>query len=729
MSYLKSGLLCNTCGNISLFMCSGCRAICYCCIECQRNGWKIHKKDCKWRRENCGLEYLELVDHPCEHKQWNSELEKQGVPYRIIHEKESSSDYSIDKKIGKGGFGEVYRVIKHGIRYAMKTGMKIAENQFFPNYIMNEVYTRFLVHPNIMTICSCIIECEQKWRPVKHNTISLVSELAQSDLVMYSEAEYKRKKHMSYGAFNNDDLAIISFQIINAVAYCYSRLVHNEDLKTENFLIGGQEYRDKKGRLHIVPRVMLGDFGISTSLCTHQNGYYSSSGTQVFQAPEKLLGDYINTSKNDVWSCGAILYELATKQMLSNALLDVPLHIFNRFGFPNEQTWPGVTKLPKWSSAYEIPHHIQYTLFENEIAFFMKDRGSFVDLLRQMLKLNPDERITIYDALNHPYFTVDKLKDQSIASTPAEFVYKTIPGSKITINPKLNFMFDQIPLSPEYLITVFKELEHPLIKCDIEKNELWNEFYYRTVIIFLSLTDTLEKYHYKKYHNMDYIPLSNQDLLNIIFTGLSIFRWIITTIKNVIQLSDLDYRLYLSWKIAGVIYSVAVYRNNSCKHIYYPMEFFSDFKFANVGEFAKLQKLILILCDLDIMRPNVFDFLQQYIRINRNVINKDKGREEIIYILAIILLSDISTNKQFSEESIARLSIASAYWDYIVKDADGNFLCDDKKYNKIMAYFKDVIPKFLDPMILSEERINIRQIPLLNTNNLLLKIFLRDLLS
>ena len=75
--------------------------------------------------------------------------------------------------------------------------------------------------------------------------------------------------------------------------------------------------------------------------------------TPLYRAPECFLGAQIYSSKVDVWAAGLICYELLTKQPLfptDNGELGIVLGIFNIFGAPNENSWPGVSNLDTYKA-------------------------------------------------------------------------------------------------------------------------------------------------------------------------------------------------------------------------------------------------------------------------------------------------------------------------------------------------------------------------------------------
>ena len=77
--------------------------------------------------------------------------------------------------------------------------------------------------------------------------------------------------------------------------------------------------------------------------------------------------------------------------------IDQIFKIFRLLGTPKESTWPGINKLsefkrtfPKWNP--QSLHEVAYNLDKNGI-----------DLLENLLQLDPSKRITAKDALDHVY--------------------------------------------------------------------------------------------------------------------------------------------------------------------------------------------------------------------------------------------------------------------------------------------------------------------------------------
>jgi len=99
-------------------------------------------------------------------------------------------------------------------------------------------------------------------------------------------------------AFSEKDAALVTKQVLSAVAYCHGKKVAHRDLKPENILLVSKQNTEI---------VKLIDFGTSQVFAPGEEmtqGY----GTAYYVAPEVLSGHY--TEKCDIWSLGVILYIL-----------------------------------------------------------------------------------------------------------------------------------------------------------------------------------------------------------------------------------------------------------------------------------------------------------------------------------------------------------------------------------------------------------------------------------
>lgn len=194
--------------------------------------------------------------------------------------------YKIIKKLGKGSFGSVYKVmhIKTGIIRAMKVIKKDSVRfQDDDKKFLKEIEVLIkLEHPNIIKIFEYFTD----------------------DLNYYLITEYISGGELYEGLvkmsnFNEFKCAFILNQIISAVYYLHSNNIVHRDIKPENILISNSN----KDLLSI----KLIDFGSCNYIKKNEN-FTLKVGSPYYIAPEVLKHDYNN--KCDIWSIGVILYIL-----------------------------------------------------------------------------------------------------------------------------------------------------------------------------------------------------------------------------------------------------------------------------------------------------------------------------------------------------------------------------------------------------------------------------------
>ncbi|XP_066391244.1 serine/threonine-protein kinase SAPK2 isoform X2 [Miscanthus floridulus] len=168
------------------------------------------------------------------------------------------------------------------------------------------------------------------------------------------------------GRFSEDEARFFFQQLISGVSYCHSMQICHRDLKLENTLLDGS----------ISPRLKICDFGYSKSSVLHSQPK-STVGTPAYIAPEVLARKEYDGKVADVWSCGVTMYV-----MLVGAY---------PFEDPDEPKNFHKTLTRILSVQYAIPDFVRVS---------MECRH----LLSRIFVANPEQRITIPEIKNHPWF-------------------------------------------------------------------------------------------------------------------------------------------------------------------------------------------------------------------------------------------------------------------------------------------------------------------------------------
>jgi cyclin-dependent kinase 7 len=184
----------------------------------------------------------------------------------------------------------------------------------------------------------------------------------------------------------------IMIQILSGLAEIHRNGILHRDLAPSNILI-------KKNGI-----VKISDFGLSRFIASPGRPMSQGVITINYRSPEILFGAKFYSFSIDVWSAGCILAELLieTPLFLGKNDIEILKEIFNLLGLPNENNWPDYVQLPEFRLFKGIP----ITSIQNKFAKFNDECR---DLLEKMLVLNPNNRITAEEALNHPYFKIDPL--------------------------------------------------------------------------------------------------------------------------------------------------------------------------------------------------------------------------------------------------------------------------------------------------------------------------------
>jgi len=252
------------------------------------------------------------------------------------------------KKLGEGSYGSVCKA-KHKHTTAVRAIKSISKAQMknVDRFKQEIAIMKMMDHPNIVKLYETFED---------HRNIYLVLELCNGGELF--------DKIIECGHFTETQAAILMQQIIRAIYYMHENHVCHRDLKPENFLFMTKEAIEKN-LLKII------DFGLSCKF-EAQQVLTTKAGTPYYVAPQVLVGKYDHLS--DLWSCGVIMYVMLC-------------------GYP---PFFGETDA-------EVLSKVRLGNFSFNAADWKNISEDAKTLIRMLLKMNPRDRYTAEQALNHEW--------------------------------------------------------------------------------------------------------------------------------------------------------------------------------------------------------------------------------------------------------------------------------------------------------------------------------------
>ena len=350
-----------------------------------------------------------------------------------LHGCRSVDEYDPLNRIGGGTYGDVFRarckLTNHVVALKRVTmNDRLAQRRGFPITALREANVLLdLAHPNIirvheMVMGSSVDKVYMVMSYADHDLKHLMETMRRRGLPPFGQSEVKRMMH----------------QLLSATDFMHRRWYLHRDLKTSNLLYSSD------GKLIVC------DFGLARRYGSPLKAYTQPVITLWYRPPELMLGATLYSTEVDIWSVGCIFAELLLGKPLMAGQGEVnQLELtFKLCGSPTAESWPGYAELPgtakfKWKPTRPTLRGIlpaqSYTG-----APYLSATG--LDLLSRLLAIDPAQRISAEDALEHDWFAREHPPAKALSDMP--LFPPTNDGEKASEeamqpSPKVSDLFSQ----------------------------------------------------------------------------------------------------------------------------------------------------------------------------------------------------------------------------------------------------------------------------------------------
>nr|AKL87247.1 mitogen-activated protein kinase 10 [Linum usitatissimum] len=304
------------------------------------------------------------------------------------------------RPVGRGACGIVCAAMNSETReeVAIKKIGNAFDNRIDAKRTLREIkLLRHMDHENVIAIKD-IIRPPQK---ENFNDVYIVYELMDTDLHQIIRSNQQ---------LTDDHCRYFLYQVLRGLKYVHSAHVLHRDLKPSNLLLNSN--CDLK----------IADFGLArtTSETDFMTEYVV---TRWYRAPELLLNCSEYTAAIDIWSVGCILGEIMTRQPLfpgKDYVHQLRL-ITELIGSPDDTSLGFLRSDNARRYVGQLPQYPK----QNFAARFPESSAGAVELLEKMLVFDPNRRITVDEALCHPYLApLHDINEEPVCPRPFVFDFE-----------------------------------------------------------------------------------------------------------------------------------------------------------------------------------------------------------------------------------------------------------------------------------------------------------------
>ncbi|MBA0605171.1 hypothetical protein Godav_017775 [Gossypium davidsonii] len=325
------------------------------------------------------------------------------------------------RPVGRGAYGIVCAALNSETReeVAVKKIGNAFDNRIDAKRTLREIkLLRHMDHENLIAIKDIIRPPQRE----NFNDVYIVYELMDTDLRQIIRSDQQLtddhcrvgiKGILSSRTIVDHAVLLLQYfvyQILRGLKYAHSANVLHRGLKPINLLLNAN------GNLNTV------DFGLAST--TSETDFMTECiGTCWYLAPELLQNCSEYTAAVDIWSVGCILGEMMTRQPLFPGRDHVhQLRLITELiGSPNDSSREFLRSDKSRRYVRQLP---QYPRQNFSVRFPNMSPGA-VDLLEKMLIFDPHRRITVDEALCHPYLSpLHDINEEPVCPRPFSFDFE-----------------------------------------------------------------------------------------------------------------------------------------------------------------------------------------------------------------------------------------------------------------------------------------------------------------
>ncbi|CAB1414296.1 unnamed protein product [Pleuronectes platessa] len=229
---------------------------------------------------------------------------------------------------------------------------------------------------------------------------------------------------VKFQRLSDEHVQFLIYQLLRGLKYIHSAGLIHRDLKPSNVAV------NEDCELRIL------DFGLARQTDDEMTGYVA---TRWYRAPEIML-NWMHYNQNvDIWSVGCIMGELLKGKVLfpGTDYIDQLKRIMEVVGTPTPDLLQKICSEHAQKYIQSLPFMPQQDLEK----IFRGANPLAVDLMKRMLVLDCDGRISASEALSHPYFSQYHDPDDEPEAPPYD---QTLESKDRTLEEWKELVFEEV---------------------------------------------------------------------------------------------------------------------------------------------------------------------------------------------------------------------------------------------------------------------------------------------